>query len=48
MSKYINLTYKLGWVEYLDRKLIYISNIFGVLDIYLWLVVYIFQEFLTT
>ena len=33
MPKYLNLTYKFVWLEYLDRKSIDISSIFGVLSI---------------
>ena len=34
MSKYLNLTYKLAWFEYLDRESIDISSIFDVLSIF--------------
>ena len=33
MLKYLNLTFKLAWLEYLDRKLMDISSIFGILNI---------------
>ena len=33
MPKYLILTYKLGWCEYLDRESIDVSSIFGVLSI---------------
>ena len=33
MSKYLNLTYKLVWFEYLDRESIDILSFFGFLSI---------------
>ena len=41
MSKYINLTYKFFWIEYLDRESIDILSVLNVLSI-----VYLFRNLL--
>ena len=41
MSKYLNLTYKFVWIEYLDRESIDILSILNVLSI-----VYLFRHLL--
>ena len=41
MSKYLNLTYKFVWIEYLDRESIDILSILNILSI-----VYLFRHLL--